>query len=65
MVRYLYNNKIYSANFTEPFENGGLKFHVDLVRLREGKSGGAFWSAYVGCPKNGTDFSDANYAQGE
>ncbi|MCJ1282028.1 hypothetical protein MMC26_001351 [Xylographa opegraphella] len=63
MVRYIYNNKIYDERFTEPFEKGGLKFHVDLPRLKEGRSGGAFWSAYVGCPKNGTDFSDANYAE--
>ncbi|MCJ1401688.1 hypothetical protein MMC11_004905 [Xylographa trunciseda] len=63
MVRYLYNNQIYSKNFTEPFEKGGLKFHVDLPRLKAGKSGGAFWSAFVGCPKNGSDFSDTNYAE--
>ncbi|MCJ1471845.1 hypothetical protein MMC13_000486 [Lambiella insularis] len=63
MIRYLYNNQIYADNFTKPFEKGGLRFHVDLPRLKEGKSGGAFWSAFVGCPKNGTDFSDANYAE--
>ncbi|MCJ1245113.1 hypothetical protein MMC30_002314 [Trapelia coarctata] len=63
VVRYFYGNKIYSKDFTEPFEKGGLKGHVDLPRLKQGKAGGAFWSAYVGCPKNGTDFSDANYAE--
>jgi hypothetical protein len=36
--------------------------HVDLPRLTQGKNGGAFWSAYVPCPKNGLDFEDANYA---
>lgn len=36
--------------------------HVDLPRLAEGKNGGAFWSAFVPCPKNGLDFSDENYA---
>ena len=38
---------------------------VDLPRLKDGKVGGAFWSAFVLCPKNGTDFSDANYAEGQ
>lgn len=38
--------------------------HVDLPRLRKGNVGGAFWSAFVLCPKNGTDFSDANYIEG-
>jgi hypothetical protein len=65
LVRYFYGNKIYSKEFTEPFENGGLKGHVDLPRLKQGKAGGAFWSAYVGCPKDGADFSDENYAQGQ
>ena len=37
--------------------------HVDLPRLREGLNGGAFWSVYVPCPANGTDFSDENYAE--
>ena len=39
--------------------------HVDLPRLKGGRVGGAFWSAFVLCPKNGTDFSDANYAEGQ
>jgi hypothetical protein len=38
---------------------------VDLPRLKEGKNGGAFWSAFVPCPTNGTDFSDENYAECE
>ena len=65
MIRYLYYNRIYDPEFTNPFEKGGLKFHVDLPRLKAGKVGGSFWSAYVGCPSNGTDFSDENYAPGE
>ena len=64
MIRFLFQNKIYDDRFTEPFENGGMPFHVDLPRLKAGKVGGSFWSAYVGCPQNGTDFSDANYAKG-
>lgn len=62
MIRYLYRNNIYDPKFTKPFEEGGMRFHVDLPRLKEGKVGGAFWSAYVGCPANGSDFSDTNYA---
>lgn len=65
MIRYIYHNKIYDKNFTEVFENGGMKFHVDLPRLKAGKVGGAFWSAYVGCPANGSDFSDEAYAPGQ
>lgn len=64
MIRYLYRNQIYDTDFKEPFENGGMRFHVDLPRLKKGKVGGAFWSAFVGCPQNGSDFSDANYAEG-
>ena len=63
MIRYLYNNNIYDANFTQAFNKGGMRFHVDLPRLKAGKVGGAFWSAFVGCPANGTDFSDLNYAE--
>jgi membrane dipeptidase len=61
----LYNNHIYEKNFTKPFEEGGMLAHVDLPRLKEGKNGGAFWSAFVPCPKDGMDFSDENYAECE
>ncbi|RDW77241.1 dipeptidase-2 [Coleophoma cylindrospora] len=63
LVRFLYNNHIYDDEFKKPFEEGGSPAHVDLPRLIKGKSGGAFWSAFVPCPANGTDFSDANYAK--
>ena len=36
--------------------------HVDLPRLKKGKNGGAFWSAFVPCPEDGLDFTDENYA---
>ncbi|GAB7349568.1 hypothetical protein MBLNU459_g0262t2 [Dothideomycetes sp. NU459] len=39
-----------------------MRGHVDIPRLDEGKVGGSFWSAFVPCPANGSDFSDANYA---
>jgi membrane dipeptidase len=58
----MYGNHIYSDDFKKPFEEGGMYGHVDLPRLKKGKNGGAFWSAYVSCPKNSTDFSDKNYS---
>jgi membrane dipeptidase len=62
LVRALYDNKINGENFTKAFEKGGLAGHVDVPRLKQGQQGGAFWSAFVPCPANGLDFSDANYA---
>ncbi|KAK8857126.1 membrane dipeptidase [Apiospora arundinis] len=61
LVRYMYDNHIYSPNFTKPFAETGLPMHVDLPRLRAGLNGGAFWSVYAPCPANGTDYSEANY----
>ncbi|KAL8803216.1 MAG: hypothetical protein Q9182_003317 [Xanthomendoza sp. 2 TL-2023] len=62
LIRYLYRNRIYNSDFTTPFEKGGLEMHVDLPRLKAGKVGGTFWSAFVLCPTNGTNFADENYA---
>ena len=64
LIRYAFHNNIYDKNFTDEWENGGMPGQVDLPRLKDGKIGGAFWSAFVLCPKNGSDFSDANYAEG-
>lgn len=61
-IRVLFNNHINSDAFRNGFERDGLPQHVDLPRLRAGKNGGAFWSVFTPCPKNGTDLSDANYA---
>ncbi|CAD6574605.1 MAG: hypothetical protein ASARMPRED_006825 [Alectoria sarmentosa] len=63
LIRYAFQNNIYDKNFTDKWENGGMPAQVDLPRLRDGRVGGAFWSAFVLCPKNGTDFSDGNYAE--
>jgi membrane dipeptidase len=65
MIRFLNGNEIYADEFKKPFEEGGIYGHVDLPRLKKGKNGGAFWSAYVPCPKNITDFSDENYFDGK
>lgn len=62
LIRMFYNNRIYGKNFTGPFEYGNFSNHVDIPRLKEGKVGGTFWSVFVPCPKDGTDFSDENYA---
>ncbi|KAK0758705.1 hypothetical protein N5P37_009104 [Trichoderma harzianum] len=62
VLRGYYGNHLDGDSFTGPFEDGTLKGHVDLARLRAGRAGGAFWSVFAPCPKNGTDFSDANYA---
>ncbi|KAH9818586.1 Peptidase M19 family [Teratosphaeria destructans] len=62
LIREIYGNQIYGSNFSELFENGGMAGHVDAPRIDQGLVGGAFWSAWVPCPADGFDFSDANYA---
>lgn len=61
-IREFYHNHIYDSNFTESFIHGNLSGHVDLPRLKKGYVGGTFWSVFVPCPADGTDFSDENYA---
>ncbi|CAD6445745.1 1d041f54-115d-4e15-90a1-b00bd05db96a [Sclerotinia trifoliorum] len=60
-IRSVYKNRIYDESFTNVFENGGMPYHVDLPRLKAGKNGGAFWSAFAPCPSNWSDFSTENY----
>jgi membrane dipeptidase len=62
MIRFRFKNKIYDKSFTKPFEKGGLYGHVDIPRITEGKYGGAFWSAFMPCPRNVTDYSNESYA---
>jgi membrane dipeptidase len=62
LIRELYNNHINDEKFQKLFREGGMPAHVDLPRLKEGQVGGAFWSAFIPCPTNGSDFSDENYA---
>ena len=62
LIRERYNNHINDEKFQKLFLEGGMPAHVDLPRLKEGKVGGAFWSAFIPCPKNGSDFSNENYA---
>ena len=65
LIRAVYHNRIYSKSFTTQFEQGDVPFHVDLPRLKAGKAGGAFWSAFTPCPKDGMKFSNDNYAKSE
>ena len=62
VIRGLYKNNVHDSNFTRLFAEGGLPGHVDLPRLRAGGMGGAFWSAFIGCPANASDMSPASYA---
>ncbi|SAM81321.1 related to Microsomal dipeptidase precursor [Ustilago bromivora] len=65
LARYFYYNKLDEIPFDQPaFANGSYptKGHVDIPRLRAGKSGGFFWSAFVECPDSaavGKDFEHA------
>ncbi|KAB8305179.1 hypothetical protein EYC80_004469 [Monilinia laxa] len=61
LIKSVYKNRIYDEKFTDVFENGGMPYHVDLPRLKVGKNGGAFWSAFAPCPSNWSDFSSENY----
>ncbi|KAJ5772557.1 Peptidase M19 renal dipeptidase [Penicillium odoratum] len=61
-IRSVFHNHIHSSNFTDAFLNGTLPAHVDLPRLKRGHVGGTFWSVFVPCPTNWTDFSDETYA---
>ncbi|KAL1304879.1 hypothetical protein AAFC00_003801 [Neodothiora populina] len=62
LLRFANRDHIYTPEFKDKFENGGMLGHVDIPRLEAGRVGGSFWSAFVECPMNGSDFSDANYA---
>ncbi len=59
-IRFAFNNHIYNETFANGFEKDGLPMHVDLPRLKAGRSGGAFWSVFTPCPEDGMDFSDTN-----
>lgn len=63
-IRVAYQNNIYGKNFTTAFENGTMVSQVDLPRLKAGRVGGSFWSAFTPCLANGTDFdNDAIHAR--
>jgi membrane dipeptidase len=60
LIRGVYKNRIDNNDWRAAFENGTLAGDADIKRLRDGLSGGAFWSVWAPCPRNGTDFSDEN-----
>ena len=62
LLRAIYHNHIDNKEWQKSFENGTMFGSVDLFRLQEGQSGGAFWSVYAPCPAKADDFSDANLA---
>ncbi len=63
-LRFAYQNEIHTPKFRKGFEEGGIQGQVDLPRLRKGRVGGAFWSAFVPCPANASyDFSDSVYGE--
>ncbi len=63
-LRFAYKNEIHTSKFRKNFEKGGMEMHVDLPRLKKGKVGGAFWSAFVPCPANASyDFADSVYGE--
>jgi membrane dipeptidase len=61
LIRGAYKDHISDETFTDLFENGGLYGHVDIPRIESGGMGGAFWSAFMPCPQNPSNYSDANY----
>lgn len=65
LARYYYDNKLDEIPFDQPaFANGSYptRGHVDIPRLRAGKSGGFFWSAFVECPDSNAVGDDFEYA---
>ncbi|KAH8697851.1 putative dipeptidase [Talaromyces proteolyticus] len=63
LIRAKYGNKIYSSDFIERFTFGNLTGHVDAPRLTSGQVGGTFWSVFVPCPKDWSNFADEAYAK--
>ena len=62
VIRDFYAGKVNNDSFQRTWEHGDLVGHLDVPRLTSGQMGGAFWSAWVPCPANNTDFSVENYA---
>ncbi|PSK55356.1 hypothetical protein B9Z65_2745 [Elsinoe australis] len=62
-LRAYYGNHLYAnSTFQDKFLHGGLEGHLDVPRIQTGQLGGSFWSAFVPCPRNGSNFSNAAYA---
>lgn len=61
-LRWAHSYHINFENFTGPFESGDLGGEVDLARLQKGRVGGAFFSTFADCPKEG--FSSEYFQKG-
>ncbi|ETS77606.1 hypothetical protein PFICI_09668 [Pestalotiopsis fici W106-1] len=59
-IRAYYQNHIYQDNFTQ---DAPLYGQVDFPRLRQSRLGGQFWSVYVECPNNSSEYSDSAYRE--
>jgi len=57
-VRYLFQNDLRQFDFSSDLTSDPIWAfnHVDLPRIKEGRLGGQFWSAYISCR---TQFKDA------
>lgn len=64
LLREKYKNQIDNEEWKAAFENGTLAGDVDLKRLRDGQSGGAFWSVWIPCPKDASDLTDESVKDG-
>ncbi|KAJ5409558.1 Peptidase M19 renal dipeptidase [Penicillium crustosum] len=53
LIRGFYDNRLDGRFQCE----NNLAGHVDIKRLKNGRSGGAFWSVYIDCPES-DDFTD-------
>ena len=52
---------IYKNNYTAFDLRKSVYGHVDIPRLRKGRVGGFFWSAYVDCPP--ADAEEKNFME--
>lgn len=59
-IREVYNNHL-TDDFHNRFRHGNLSGHIDEPRIKAGRYGGAFWSAFYLCPDNISDFSNEAY----
>lgn len=55
-IRHHFSNQIYDKTKFD-FRNG-LPFHTDLLRIQRGKLGGQFWSVYVECKPENTNWNE-------
>lgn len=60
LARFLYRNNVTAIDLKHSFSG-----HVDIPRLRQGRTAGFFWSVYTSCPKereSDPDYLDPNWS---